>query len=257
MYSTLLKFSSKENINHGDVCETLHNLLALYYKNGQIIGSEWHITSKNHVFEVIIYIPEKESLASRYDNKYIKQAWENMGSLGIVLEKTKLRGEDVDSYDCGCLEQNDWLILYTHQDMLESPVWGGDDFLPIPLYHLPKTYDAEYFDIKHWESDYQNCDELQMGCFVGERFALRQMFDINSSLSRDGLAICDKLTSLSGKKCFYYLHKYYGKSLEKEKARVCPKCGNAKWLLKEPLHDIFDFKCDNCLLLSSIAFQIR
>jgi predicted nucleic acid-binding Zn ribbon protein len=55
---------------------------------------------------------------------------------------------------------------------------------------------------------------------------------------------------------YYYLCKRNGVNLKRENERVCPKCGNKKWKLDEPLFNCFDFKCDRCRLLSNVAFSM-
>ncbi|MFA0698754.1 DUF2310 family Zn-ribbon-containing protein, partial [Vibrio sp. 10N.222.49.C9] len=53
---------------------------------------------------------------------------------------------------------------------------------------------------------------------------------------------------------YYYLYQVGGESLKQEQQRKCPKCGG-EWLLDEPLHDMFHFKCDSCRLLSNISWD--
>ena len=55
---------------------------------------------------------------------------------------------------------------------------------------------------------------------------------------------------------FYFLSKGRGRSRAAEQARLCPGCGG-DWLLEEPRHDCFDFRCESCRLLSNIAWTVR
>ncbi len=55
---------------------------------------------------------------------------------------------------------------------------------------------------------------------------------------------------------YYYLYKYNGKSRTIEESRKCPNCKGG-WFLNEPLHGIFDFKCDKCHLVSNVAWDVR
>ncbi|MDP3443555.1 MAG: DUF2310 family Zn-ribbon-containing protein, partial [Ignavibacteria bacterium] len=103
----------------------------------------------------------------------------------------------------------------------------------------------------------KRCDGLQMGCFTGEKFGTREISKINSSLNYRGVNITEKLTKYLKMPVYYYLYSGYGKSIKNELSRSCPKCGNKKWMLKEPLHDMFDYKCDNCYLLSNISWNLR
>ncbi|HIP76018.1 MAG TPA: hypothetical protein EYH12_02510, partial [Psychromonas hadalis] len=55
---------------------------------------------------------------------------------------------------------------------------------------------------------------------------------------------------------YYYLYRVAGTSLESEQQRKCPSCGG-EWRLEKPLFDIFDFKCDQCQLVSNISWDFK
>jgi predicted nucleic acid-binding Zn ribbon protein len=124
------------------------------------------------------------------------------------------------------------------------------------LYLIPHTYDDEYYNVITWQSDYKACDSLQMGCKTGERFGSREISKIDSSLSRRGIEICNQITNLTGLPTYYYLHRYNDQKRALEEKRKCPSCGG-DWLLKESLHELFDFKCDQCRLLSNISWSAK
>jgi len=134
----------------------------------------------------------------------------------------------------------------------------GDCFGAVPLYRIPSccfVAHGELHDaLMSWKSDYQACDTLQMHCSTGERFGLRGMGQFDSSLSKRGRELCGVVSEAMNAPTYYYLHRYYGKSARQERARKCPSC-DGDWLLEEKLHDKFDFKCDNCKLLSNVAFS--
>ena len=52
------------------------------------------------------------------------------------------------------------------------------------------------------------------------------------------------------------LKKGSGNDIESERGRRCPGCDGA-WMLDEPWHGLFDFRCDPCRLVSNIAFNVR
>jgi len=148
------------------------------------------------------------------------------------------------------------VFLFTTFVQREPPVncirCGGT----VPLYRLPRTQTGEHSGLLSWNSNYQACDALQMNCTVGERFGDRQMSDVTSSLSRSGLAVCKEIEHLIGHPAYYYLYRANTRSHAAEVRRTCPICGGP-WLLKEPIHGKFDFKCDRCHLLSNIAWNVR
>jgi predicted nucleic acid-binding Zn ribbon protein len=140
--------------------------------------------------------------------------------------------------------------------LLESPVRCGDCFGTIPLYKLPKACNNEYCEILSWESDYKACDTLQMNCSTGERFAIIQMSKYDSILTKRGLDICNRVKDLTGKPMYYYLYRQLGLGKKAELKSKCPSCYN-DWLLKEQLYGFVDFRCDNCNLMSNIAWDNR
>lgn len=126
----------------------------------------------------------------------------------------------------------------------------------VPLYRLPCPATGGYSDLLGWQSNYQACDALQINCTVGERFAEREMSDLDSSLTKSGLAICRKTQEQTGHPVYYYLFRAHGRNRAREMQRRCPSCGGS-WRLSEPLYGKFDFKCDECRLLSNIAWTVR
>jgi predicted nucleic acid-binding Zn ribbon protein len=145
--------------------------------------------------------------------------------------------------------------LFTHYLNRESPLRCGNCFAPIPLYRIPHIQDEEYLDVHQWEADYKACDTLQMHIRTGERFGERQMFQHDSSLSRRGRELCVRIASLTRRPTYYYLHKVRARSSAEEERRRCPNC-NGQWKLGKRWH-LFDFRCDQCLLLSAIACMVR
>jgi predicted nucleic acid-binding Zn ribbon protein len=122
----------------------------------------------------------------------------------------------------------------------------------VPLYKLEHFTQSEKCDILRWEKNYKACDDLQLGCEVGERWATKQMSDHKSQLSKQGIAVCNKISELTGVPTYYYLFNYKQISAQKDKSRKCPSC-NGKWLLKEPLLNFYNFKCDKCRLVSTFS----
>lgn len=93
-----------------------------------------------------------------------------------------------------------------------------------------------------------------MRCTIGEKWALKQMRDLNSELTKQGLKICQKLMKKLNKPVYYHLYQYY--MSDNEQNSKCPKCGG-EWRLDKPLHDQYDFKCDQCYLLSNLGYSER
>ena len=91
------------------------------------------------------------------------------------------------------------------------------------------------------------------GCRA-EHAALHEICDVDSVLFRRGWDLRGRIEYITKVPTYYYQYRVGGQSLESEKARKCPKCGG-EWLLDEPLHDIFHFKCDDCRIVSNISWD--
>jgi predicted nucleic acid-binding Zn ribbon protein len=234
--------------------EISYGLLGSLYQNGQIIGRDYPIAKSDEILRTFVTILEPDSLDLKYANKYVYASIDKAIELGVSSPQIQLIGESLGiSEGTSCRCQSNSYILCT--DFIEhgSPIKCGLCFANVPLYHLPKIGDSDsYYNILVWAADYRACDTLQIHCRNGERFGIRQMSEPSSSLSRQGREICDRLTALTTKPTYYNLYRYKSRSiLATEKQRKCPSC-NGKWLLDEPWHR-YDFKCDVCRLVSTIA----
>jgi predicted nucleic acid-binding Zn ribbon protein len=229
--------------------EKLYSYLGVLRQSGQIIGKEFPVLKNKNSLVAIVMTLEKDSLKDLNSSKY---SLSRKNDLKETL-KIKIIGDCIEHENqmCDCSESSSY-ILYTNYLKLSSPLMCGDCFGEIPLYQLK---DKEgYSKILAWESDYKACDILQMNCIVGEKFGLNQMYDLNSSLTQLGQEQTEKIEYLSKKPVYYFLYNYQTISKKKDKKRKCPNC-NKKWLLKEKLHNLFDFKCDDCKLLSNLSLS--
>lgn len=238
-----------------DVAEMVSNLLSALRMNGQICGREWPIYQDQRSLVATVMTPEQGSLFERFNNPYVRTALGKLKDQRISVE-IFYRGPDAYGNEiCTCNTPSNY-VLFTHYLSLESPISCLDCFGTVPLYRLPAGPEGEYYRLICWQSDYQACDSLQMNCATLERSTTAQISLIDSNLNKTGIALCREMSESTGKPFFYYLYRGTGTRLGKEKLRPCPGCGE-NWLLVEPLHSMFDFKCDQCRLLSNISWSAR
>lgn len=238
-----------------ELLEAGSSLLSVWYKNGQIVSTTWPMAEGDSEFHAYVLIADQDALEARFANRYVRERIEKITELAGAPPRIAVLGRDPDSLDvCSCPERPSY-ILFTTYSNLESPVRCGACFLPVPLYLLPYIRGDEHFDILSWISDYRACDSLQMGCTVGERFGEQQMLRLGSALTAQGLEVCRALEEKTGRKVYYHLHKSRGRTEGTERRRKCPSCGG-DWLLEEPWHRLFDFRCDACALLSNVAYSL-
>lgn len=255
MHTAKVNFELTENREFERITELANGLLGAWRMNGQILGKQFPIAQTKNGLEVYVNTPDSDSLSKKYDYKYVNSSLSKLKELDIIPKITIL-GEEPDSATlCSCKKIKSF-ILFTTYLSLESPLKCADCFGVVPLYKIPKTAAGEYYNIISWQSDYQSCDSLQMNCVVGEIFATNQLSKYNSQLTKSGLKVCQSIEKATSKKVFYYLYKGSAKSHEIELSRKCPNC-EGDWHLKEPLHKLFDFKCNRCQLLSNIAWDLR
>lgn len=238
--------------------ELIDWLTSAWRKNGQVMGREFPMACIEDGCRIFVMCPLEQSLEEHHDSEHVTFVREKLSADGVRISFTVL-GEDAFGMEpCDC-SKRDSFILYTTHTSLESCLRCGDCFGPVPLHAIPplETTAGELHDkIISWQSDYQACDGLQMGCTTGERFGLREITRHDSSLTEQGVAVCKLIADVTGIPIYYYLFRYSGRSKSTERARKCPSCGG-DWLLGEPLHDTFDFKCDRCRLLSNLALSSR
>lgn len=257
MFVAQIQFLFDSADEDGEAQDAVLSILAAMYQNGQISTNGYLLLDSSSGFLSFVSIPAEDALESCHNNEWVEKAIERFVQLGGKAPAFTVIGQDAESAgSCQC-EQPAGYILFTNFLSLESPLRCDYCFGPVPLYRVPPTYnESEYWNLRHWEADYQACDTLQMGCTVLERSTMRQMSQLNSALTQSGLKICQLISASTNQPVYYYLYVHAGIDVDSEMARKCPKCGGS-WLLKEPWHGQFDFKCDKCYLLSNIAFGVR
>jgi predicted nucleic acid-binding Zn ribbon protein len=251
----VVQLTFKAKVVGEDDAELIDLLLSSWRHHGQILGREHPIACSGTTYAVSILLPEPTALDKAHDGQYTAVARERLRAAGIgapVLRPMEPPAANM-SAACRCTRQSH-LILYTTYVRLASCLSCGDCFQPVPLYRVPSDdpnpAKGELHDrLMNWQSNYQACDSLQMGCRVGEKFGLREMGQHTSALSRQGIEICQDISRLTSTPTYYYLHRYLRRSrLSIELRRRCPGC-SGDWRLPERVHR-FDFKCDTCRLLS-------
>jgi predicted nucleic acid-binding Zn ribbon protein len=230
--------------------EAVQWLLGALLKNGQILD-DYQCTEDSNSYFAFASLPARDALDSSHNNEYVQKCYTELKEAGLRQPRIRVRGSAESVCEC---PKNQWFILFTQFLSIQSPLNCGKCFRAVPLYRIPHLSGGEYLDVRHWQADYKACDTLQMHCGTGrDRFGTRQMSEVNSSLSKEGITLCRAIEKATRKPTYYYLYRYTGRGDEYERNRKCPSCGG-EWLLKKRLHRLFDFRCRQCRLLSQIAF---
>lgn len=249
VFEISLKFKkeSKKEIIDNFWCFT-----ASLLNNGQILNGLRVITESNDKIIVTVICPEINSLETEFSDKYVISDLNKLEEISEEKTKIKLIGKDAELNDIKniqCCQKTTFYILHTHFFKIDSPIYCGNCFKSIPLYKILKEQSN---GVLAWQESYKACDWLQLSCSVGEKFGLKEMSNFNSNLTKDALGVCETIEQVTGKPVFYYLFNYRNISHKKDLNRKCPSCGG-EWLLKKELHNLFNFKCEKCKLLSAFT----
>lgn len=255
MYATELIFECFDNTTVSAVDKAINGLMEALRYNGQILGREFPIAMGEGVFSVRVVCPEENSLHPDNHSDYVNYTIGLLSEASLLAPKVRILGRDINSEQAAEEKSPEWQVLYTTYVHTCSPLRSGETLLPIPLYRNPPTLNGDHKSVIKWQTEWQACDELQMagGC-KAEHAALKEITTVDSDLFRRGWDLRGRIEYITKIPTYYYQYRVGGVSLQSEKERKCPKCGG-EWLLDEPLHDIFYFKCDNCRIVSNISWD--
>ena len=253
MYIQELSLEIKTDFDKEKIVDEFLILLSFYRKSGQLQSDNEASYIADNFIKCNIATLEKKSLKKKYNTDWVSTQLDKTEKLCSSKLQVKTVGKTYENYSgvCNC-KKHDFLILFTHFVNNAGPLDCGNCFKPIPLYKLTKLDQSIRQDILCWEQDYKSCDNLQMLCTVGEKWATKQMTDHNSQLSREGIEICNQIKLLTGISTFYYLYNRRKLKIDNDKKRLCPSC-NGQWILEKELDNFFCFKCNNCDLISSLT----
>jgi predicted nucleic acid-binding Zn ribbon protein len=231
-------------------------LAGAWRKNGQVVGPHCSLIETKPCITLFLSLPERKSLANAHHNGWAKSLLRKIKDARATGPIVIIRGQDLlGPKVCKCRRHSSY-ILITNFLQMQSPLRCGHCFHSVPLYKLEPWRDGEFADVLWWESEYQACDRLYIDSGSYERFGSKQMSNLQCGLSKEGREICARIEKQTGKPVYYFLHKPSGRSHQKEQARRCPSC-NKKWQLKTKWHDLFDFRCERCRLVSNIAWDVQ
>ena len=253
MYKQKISISINSRFDRDKLYDEFEALMSNLCKTGQVLGNyETPFIVDNELISYQTTL-ETTSLSKKYFDEYTKKRLIDIEHWCNSKLKTEVVGKAIPEYKgvCKC-KRSDFYILFTYALNSSGFLDCGNCRKVVPIYKLKQLTYNDRYEMLSWETNYKACDDLQLGCTVGEKWATKQMSDPDSQLSKQGINICKKIMEATGIPTYYYLHNYRHISPQKDKARLCPSC-NRKWLLKERLLDFYDFKCDKCKLLSTFS----
>ncbi|WP_199609307.1 Zn-ribbon-containing protein [Flocculibacter collagenilyticus] len=257
MYVVELNFECFEDTTINAVETAIRAYFDALRNNGQILGREFNTAMQEGVFVTRVVCPEQDSLHVDNNSAIVNHTINGLNTAGVLAPKIKVIGVELQSDHTDPCTPPEFMILYTTFVHTCSPLRCGEHFSPVPLYRIPPIANGDHKRLLKWQEDWEACDQIQMnGANKVEFAALNELSNLNTDLFRKGQDLCKRIKCLTGIPVYYYLYRVGGESKESEHHRLCPSC-NSEWKLPEPLHGIFDFKCDNCKLLSNISWDFQ
>lgn len=256
MYITEITFEVYRDTSMGEVEKAINYVLDCLRYNGQLLGRELPVSMSGGVFTARVVCPAEDSLHPDYHSVQVKHALNKLADFGLLQPKIKIIGEDMNSDPSDVCQPPSWQILYTSFLHTCSPIRCGEHFLPVPLYYLPPIGNGDHKKIIKWQEDWSACDQLQMNGSVVECPSLHEISSSKSLLFKRGWDLCRRLKEVSGIPTYLYIYRVAGTSKESEMSRKCPVC-DGDWAVDQPIHGVFDFKCDECMIVSNLSWDFK
>ena len=232
-----------------------HYLETLIF-NGQILGREFPTAWQQEYFSSRVVLPTPDALRQQHHSKRGVAALQQLASAGLAYPKLSTVGMDLMSQHTDDCAAADALIVYSRFSDSCSAVRCASHFAPIPLYQL-NTVEPDHEKMIRWQLQYQALDEIQMQQLrVLNKTAERSLQQVNSALNRQGRQLARQLERDNSKAVYYALYSGSSKDCIAETTKNCPLCGG-DWRLPTPWHQLFDFRCEPCRLVSNIAWDCQ
>ncbi len=105
--------------------------------NGQIMGEEFPTVLKDGYFVTRVMCPTDDAMHPLNHSPFVKHSIDKLHDAGLLAPKVKVIGQDIHSNGADSCQAPSSYILYTTYVHTCSPLYCGDDFLPVPLFNIP------------------------------------------------------------------------------------------------------------------------
>jgi predicted nucleic acid-binding Zn ribbon protein len=224
--------------------------------NGNVIGREFPTAWQHESFSSRLVIPAENALQRRHLSARALQAEQQLVAAGLAYPQLQVLGMDIMSQHNSDSVAEALVLFTTFSDMC-SPLRNLADLAPLPLYQLKPAAGPDHEALIRWQIQFQALDEIQQQeQRVLRKTAENSLQQLNSTLNQQGRQLAKDIARQNTLPVYYALYSGSSKDCAGEAEKPCPGCG-ADWRLATPLLDIFEFKCDRCLLLSNIAWECQ
>lgn len=224
---------------------------------GQILGREFPTYLQQDSFVSRIVIPQQDALEGRNHSPRGQQALQALKEAGLAYPKLKVLGQDLMSNHTDPCRVHQGFILYCRFGQMNSVLYCLEHFAPVPLYQILPTSQLDHEDLIRWQLQYQALDEIQMQeRRVLDKTPEQSMQQLHSQLNQQGRRLAAKIAQQQKLPVYYALYSGSSKDCKLEADKTCPSC-KRQWRLPQPLHQLFDFQCQHCKLVSQIAWACQ
>jgi predicted nucleic acid-binding Zn ribbon protein len=254
MYTADIHFKLKRGASRHEAESAIWSFLVALLDGGNVVDHRpIAVATVRDDYRATVSLPEREALASSWHNAGIRTKKLALAEAGLKLGPVCIVGKNPDSQVvCNC-RRPPALIMVLGDTPLTCSDCGGK----VPLYRISRMRrHGNDHGLRYWAHRYRAVDDLWTGSDVGEQFAYRQLSQHDSDLSKLGRSTCRRIENTTGIPTYYYLYRWYARSMPSERRRTCPSCGR-KWLQEPPWMDGYDFRCDRCRLVSEVGLDVR
>ena len=243
--------------DRASVVFAIESLLSAWYRNGQILDSDYSILKVRRGYSTHAVLPAEDALAPQYHSAPAKAELGKLLQRGLGQPKISILGTDLSGCTYAADVRPPFFILYTYWTTDITAVRRGDTFDPVPLYLLPPNpATGDHLDVRAWVSLYKACDTLSMTTSGMSDEAFESLSLPDSAVTIEGRRICRALETATGIPAYYALTRGPGIGEERRMEKICRGHG-FEWRLKDPIHDVFDFKCEDLRILSYLSWSAR
>ncbi|WP_428618017.1 DUF2310 family Zn-ribbon-containing protein, partial [Shewanella sp.] len=112
MHVVELRFECFDNTTITAAERAINGLLEAYRANGQVLGREFAVAFNEGEFRVRLLLPEKSSLAKRFNSPWVNVALDELTQAKLLHPREKYIGQDINS-EVSSTEPPSWQLLYT------------------------------------------------------------------------------------------------------------------------------------------------
>lgn len=224
--------------------------------NGNIIGREFPTAWRQDSFSSRLVIPAPDALQRNHLSTRALQAEQQLMAAGLAYPQLQVHGMDIMSQHSSNMPAETLVLFTTFSDNC-SPLRNLADLAPLPLYLLQPANGFDHENLIRWQIQFQALDEVQhQQTRVLKMTAENSLQQYQSALNQQGRQLARNISRQNTLPVYYALYSGSSKNCAAETTKLCPGCGG-NWRLEKPLLAMFDFKCDNCKLLSNIAWECQ